>query len=79
MNSNHKPRTHAERNRFPMRVDLTAADCRAERFSGIRQVSFDQSVEIWIRGTVQAVITKAQLDINPNAVEDAFAKITGVD
>jgi len=77
-NSTQRPRTHEERNKFPLRVDLTTEDCKRENFSGIRQVVFDDSVEIWILGSVRRVITKKEIDFDPEALNKAMAELVGI-
>lgn len=77
-NSTQRPRTHEERHRFPLRVDLTTEDCKRENFSGIRQVAFDDSIEIWILGSVRRLITKQEIEFDPHVLEKAMAELVGI-
>lgn len=78
-NSKMKPRTHAERMKWPMRVDLTAKECVAERFSGIRKVEITGEIEIWMLGHLRHTITQAEITMHLDAIERALAKICGLD
>lgn len=77
-NSKQRPRTHEERHKFPLRVDLTIEDCKRENFSGIRQVAFDDSIEIWILGSVRRLITKKEIEFDPQILEKAMAELVGI-
>lgn len=77
-NSTQRPRTHEERHRFPLRVDLTTEDCKRENFSGIRQVAFDDSIEIWILGSVRRLITAQEILHDKNILEKAMAELVGI-
>lgn len=77
-NSKQRPRTHEERHRFPLRVDLTTEDCKQENFSGIRQVAFDDSFEIWVLGSVRRVVTAKELEYDREALNKAMAELVGI-
>lgn len=50
----------------------TRAECRKEKFSGIRSDDLLENFEIWIMGQMKEEITAQQLALNPNAVSQAY-------
>lgn len=41
-------------------------------YSGMRNNSISDEVEIWIDGRIEQRVTRAQIEINPNAVQKAY-------
>lgn len=58
--------------------DKTRAECRKERFSGIRSDKVLENFEIWLLGNMVEEITSAQLAINPFAISQAYERAFGL-
>lgn len=51
---------------------MDSTELRKMRFSGIRHNSITDDCEIWVFGYIEAVVTKAELLLNPLAINQAI-------
>ena len=57
----------------------TRAWCRKNEFSGIRSDPILENVEIWVLGRVAKEVSKLSLNLNPRAVQEAYAEVFCLD
>lgn len=64
-----------------MHIDrnLTSADCRKSKFTGIRENKLNDDMEIWVMGAVAATVTKNERLLNPSAMARAYEKVFGME
>lgn len=55
--------------------NMTRADCKASKFSGIRKCEVSQNHEIWANGSLIHEVSEFQLQTDPQAVQKAYAKV----
>ena len=56
-------------------VELSKADARKQRWSGIRSDRILHNVEIWLDGICRGELSEAQMAVNPNAFKDMYIDI----
>lgn len=59
-------------------AELSRADCRKEKFSGIRSDRILENMEIWIEGVMKEEVTAEAVAVNPQAVVEAYARALGL-
>lgn len=57
----------------------TRAWCRQNEFSGIRSDPILMNVEIWVLGKVAKEIPRVSIELNPRAVQEAYAEVFCLD
>lgn len=57
----------------------TSSELRERKFSGYRMNSLTSELEIWVRGTVRAVVPAINGQPDPDKVQAAFNKLFGVE
>jgi hypothetical protein len=50
-------------------------ELKAEKFSGIRQNSISEETEIWINGEIRERVSKQVQQLDPTALERAYAEV----
>jgi len=59
--------------------DKTRAWCRKNEFTGIRSDPILENVEIWVLGSIAEEVTQIAIQLNPNAVAEAYARAFKMD
>ena len=57
----------------------TRAHCRRTGFSGVRSDPILKNMEIWVLGSVAKEVSQLALELNPKAVEEAYAEVFQLD
>lgn len=57
----------------------TSKELKDRGFSGFRQNSLTDEVEIWLFGTIEKRVSKEEIRRNPTAVEEAMAAVFHLD
>lgn len=57
----------------------TRLDCRKEGFSGIRKCEISNNFEIWVCGNMRKEVQEVAIQLNPNAVAEAYAEVFALD
>lgn len=71
----------ADREEFkrPSHFDfMTHSELKKAGFSGVRHNSITDEMEIWILGEMKKAISKEDVELNPNIIEDTWAKLFAV-
>lgn len=58
---------------------MHSSELRNISFSGLRHNSITGDYEIWLHGKIEHIITPQQRSLNPQAIEEAWAKLFGLD
>ena len=58
--------------------EVTRADCRDLKFTGIRSDRILQNVEVWRSGVLVAEFPQQEMTTNPEAFRKAYAKAFGL-
>lgn len=54
--------------------DMTRADARVERFSGVRSDKMLNNYEVWIDGKMVEEVSETAIQIDPQAIARAYAR-----
>ena len=66
--------------RRPTHFDfMDALELKKAGFSGVRFNSISEDMEIWFNGRKEVVVTRADLELNPKAIENAWRKLLGLE
>lgn len=57
----------------------TRAHCRRTGFSGVRSDPILKNMEIWVLGSIHKEVSQLALELNPKAVEEAYAEVFQLD
>jgi hypothetical protein len=57
---------------------LTGSELRDAQFSGIRMNTLTTDYELWLLGSVARVVSLAQMQINPDALNEAIEDVFGL-
>lgn len=58
---------------------LTASELVAVKFSGMRHNSITDDAEIWIKGRVERRVSKAEVQLDPLAINKAIEEVFGLE
>lgn len=58
--------------------NLTAADCRKQRFTGIRADVILNQTEIWVMGNKVKEVSQLAQDMDPQALARAYGEVFGL-
>ena len=58
--------------------EVTRADCRDRKFTGIRSDRILQNVELWRSGVLVAEFPQQEMTTNPEAFRKAYAQAFGL-
>ena len=59
--------------------EYTRAHCRRTGFSGVRSDPILKNMEIWVLGSIAKEVSQLALELNPRAVEEAYAEVFQLD
>ncbi len=57
---------------------MSTSELAQAMFTGIRHNSLTDDAEIWLLGNIEARVTKAQTQINPRAISQAYEEVFGL-
>lgn len=58
---------------------MDSSEIRKAELSGIRHNSITGDCEIWVDGRLEASVSQAQVQLNPRAIDEAYARVFGLD
>ena len=53
----------------------TTAELKEREFTGFRHNSITEACEIWLLGRCEASVSPEMVEINPHAIDDAYAEV----